>query len=359
MEKSLELSLENLATGNFETRWEAAKIISTWGEAAISPLLELLEAEEQDIELSWFIARILGELDSPLALKTLINLLVSTENDDVKIMAATALANFKEKAIAPFCELLKQDRWRLLAVRSLASINHPEAIEPLLTALEDPQPVVRATTLAALSNFTDDKICSFMVKALEDPSPEVRKQAIIGLSRFKKLPNLIELLQKRLKDEDLRVSRQAAIALSSCKTETAIEILLQTFLSSTTPVELQMEIARSLSWIETKEALVSLQTAIITIQNNQSTNLLLAKEIILVLGRIETTDLKPIAASILSNLLTSKNPVFQHSEIKQAIALGLGQLGVVKERESLKQLLKDEDAKVRLHANAALKKISQ
>ncbi|MGK7916174.1 MAG: HEAT repeat domain-containing protein, partial [Prochloraceae cyanobacterium] len=117
------------------------------------------------------------------------------------------------------------------------------------------------------------------------------------------------------------------------------------------PVELQVSIVRAISWIEIPQALKYLQQA------SQLRSLPVCREIVLVLGRVEKAELQSIAAAILSNLLASNNPVFQQPEIKQALALGLGQLGAVEQRESLNKLLQDPDSKVRLHASTALKKL--
>ena len=353
-EMSLDLAVETLATGDFQQRWEAAKLLSNWGEVAVVPLLKLLETEEADLELCWFIARILGDLDSPQAIEALVNLLATTESEDVKAMAATALASLGTKAIAPLSLLLKDSQWRLLAVRSLGQIDHPDTIEPLLSAVQDPLPTTRAAAIAALSNFRDRTVAALLIEALDDPVAEVRLEATIGLGRRSDLLaeiDLVELLQRRLQDEDLAVNQQAAIALSRCQTETAIAALFQTLQSPNTPVELQVSIVRAISWIEIPQALKYLEQA------SKLRSLPVCREIVLVLGRVEKAELKSIAAAILSNLLASNNPVFQQPEIKQALALGLGQLGAVEQRESLNKLLQDPDSKVRLHASTALKKL--
>jgi HEAT repeat protein len=354
-EVPLQQVLTELLEGDFQTRWQAAKLIPNIGEVAIAPLVKLLESEDADVELCWFIARILGEFEQKSAIAALVNLLRTTENEEVKTMAAITLANFEVKAIAPLTDLLAEPRWRLLAVQSLAQISHPDTIEPLLSTLNDSQPNIRAVTLAALSNYHDSRILPVLMQSLEDPAAEVRLHATIGIGlrcKFQEELELVKLLQVRLQDEDIRVSQQAAISLSRCGSEAAINSLFQTLQSPNTPVAFQISLVRALSWIETPISLKYLKEA------TEFISVSACQEVVLVLGRVEQPELKIIAAKILRELLYSENPVFQKVETKAAIALGFGQLKAIQEIECLKELLEDLDPKVRLHAIAAFKKLS-
>jgi HEAT repeat protein len=76
------------------------------------------------------------------------------------------------------------------------------------------------------------------------------------------------------------------------------------------------------------------------------------------LGRVELPELKPQAAAILLAALASQHPAVQQPHTKQAIALGLGQLGELAAVEPLIQLLATPDIGVQLHAIAALKQLA-
>ena len=76
------------------------------------------------------------------------------------------------------------------------------------------------------------------------------------------------------------------------------------------------------------------------------------------MGRIEQQQLKPLAAEILIELLKSHHPATENANVKQAIAMSLGQLGEIIAIDRLIQLLADTDAAVRLHAIAALKQLA-
>jgi HEAT repeat protein len=54
----LDLALEALQKCDFPQRWEIAKLFPQIGQSAIAPLIALLESEEQDGEMRWFLARI-------------------------------------------------------------------------------------------------------------------------------------------------------------------------------------------------------------------------------------------------------------------------------------------------------------
>ncbi|MGQ4646279.1 HEAT repeat domain-containing protein [Lyngbya aestuarii] len=358
VETSLASALEMLAAGDFQERWEAQKLFTKLGVAVITPLVELLESEQADLELCWFVARILGQFDDPNAIATLVKLLTTSESEDVKAMAATALASLGTKAIAPLSHLLKQPQQRLLAVQSLSQIYHPDTIEPLLSIVNDPQPVTRATALAALGHFPDHnhKGLPLLVQALDDPAASVRLEAIIGLGRSSDQfedKRLVELLQQRLEDEDLAVRQQAAVALGRCGTDGAAVALFEVLRLSNTPVALQLTIVRVLSWMETSLALHYLQQ----LMTLESVSLAVSQEVVLALGQMEKPHLQPTASAILSNLILSGHPAAQQRSIRQAIALGLGRLGGMQAFDVLTQLLVDSDAKVRLHAQVGLKQL--
>jgi HEAT repeat protein len=359
---ALDLALEALTEGDFQERWEAMKLFSLLEPNAIAALINLLETEEDDWELCWFVARILGQFDHPEAIAALINLLDGTDNEEVKAIAATTLATFGLSAIAPLNRLLEAPQWRLLAIQALSLTGHPQAIEPLLHLVNDPDPKVRAATLSALHNFRDTRVVAMFVAALEDLSSIVRREATIGLGlRFTDgvIPQchglepveIVTHLEKRLDDLDFSVCQQAAIALSRSRTDTAAHALFRVLQSPNTPVPLQVEIVRSLSWMNSLLALEYLE---------QSLNLespIVCLESISSLGQVVQPQHRSIAARILLDWWRSTNPALQPPEIRQAIALELGRLGDLQALPDLQSLTNDPDAKVRIHAETAYGKL--
>ncbi len=164
------------------------------------------------------------------------------------------------------------------------------------------------------------------------------------------------MLKPLLSDIRLEVCQQAAIAIGRVKTDAAAAALFELLRSPTTPVELQIETVRALSWMETATALEYLQQTLIAGFNN--TNSPVCQEIVTVLGRGSKPELKAKAAEIMIDLLESNHPAVQPVKIKQSLALGLGQLGDMRGLDVLIQMLADADNSIRLHCMAALKQLN-
>jgi HEAT repeat protein len=86
LEQVLNLALDVLYAGDFQERWEVAKVFPKLGAIAIAPLIEILEDEEADLELRWFAARILGGFNDPTVITTLVELLKTSEDEDLAAM---------------------------------------------------------------------------------------------------------------------------------------------------------------------------------------------------------------------------------------------------------------------------------
>ncbi len=118
---------------------------------------------------------------------------------------------------------------------------------------------------------------------------------------------------------------------------------------------MQLEAVRALAWAGTESALDALRQVLFTSKAGDSSGL--HQEIVTVLGRWQNPDLKPQAAQALIDGLHSTHLWMVNPAIKQTIAIGLSYLQQPQARESLTQLLADEDMGVRLHAVAALKSL--
>jgi HEAT repeat protein len=317
LEQVLNWALDVLDAGDFQERWEVAKVIPKLGERAIAPLIEILEDDEADLEMRWFAARILGELNAPTAITALVDLLKTAEDEDLAEMAATALSNLGNSAIDALSDLLSDPESRLLATRSLAQIRRPEIIAPLLSVIRDSEVVVRSTAIEALSSFHDSRIPPVLLEALNDPAAVVRKEAAIGLglrSDLREELDLLNRLKPLLYDFNPDVCQQAAIALGRLGTDEAAVALFNVLKSPATPVPLQIDFIRALGWVGSAKTLDYLQQAL-TI-----TSVECVLEVVRVLGRVEQPILKTKAAQILIDFLNSQHPVRQVDTVKQAVA---------------------------------------
>lgn len=355
MRIALGWALQILEAGDFQARWDVAKVFPCFGPIAIAPLLDLLQDDEADWEFIWFTTRILGEFKSPAVIAALVNLLRTAENEEVAQAAVMALANLGPVTIAPLADLLVMQPTRLRAVQALAQIDSPQILEPLLRVAQDPNTTVRATALEALSRFQDARVVSLMIAALRDPAAVVRSTAVatLGLRRdLVEALDLVQQIQPLLWDLQLGVCQQAAIALGRLATDEAVAALAQVLHTVTTPMPLRLATIRALGWTECPSALSHLRHSFY-----HQEDVVVCREIVSVLGRVQQTDSQTQAAHILREALVSDHWVVQHAQIRQLIALSLGELRDAQALELLLSLLTDSDGSVRLHAIAALKKL--
>lgn len=349
----LDWALEILAGGDFQERWDVAKIFPSLGNIAIAPLISILKDEEAEEELRWFVGRILGEFDRPEVISALVETLKSSESEELSAMAAAALANMGQSAIAALTELLAEEETRLLAVRSLSAIRRSEIIIPLLSVVSDSQVAVRATAIEALSSFHDPRIPPILLQALKDVAAPVRREAVIGLGLRTDLEAQLDLAQQivpLLRDFNIDVCHAAACTLARLKTNAAADALYEVLRSPATPLSLSLQCVRSLAWMETPEALAYLQQAL------DLDSAAIYQEIVTVLGQIKNPNLAFQATKILIDALKSEHPANRNTSARQALAMSLGELGLTAAIDSLIYLLEDADVGVRLHAIAALKK---
>ncbi|MBE9145307.1 HEAT repeat domain-containing protein [Planktothrix mougeotii] len=370
----LNLVLTQLEQGDFQQRWEISKILPDLGTIALEPLLNILQDETTDVEMRWFVARILGQFKSELVVEPLINLLktdkIEATEEELSLQEITAitLASLGTSAIKPLMELLQKEESKRLATFALAQIRHSEIITPLLTVVNDSNPEIRAIAIEALGSFHDPRVIPVLLEALNDPVGHVRKEAVIGLGvRIDLLDNinLVEKLKPLLWDIRPEVCQQAQLALSRLKTDEAATALFEQVQSSNVPLSLKIDGVRSLGWIETPQSLKFLEEIIFSFHPEFNLNapsltpveITLIQEIIQGIGRIETLELREQAAQILIDLINRNHPAISDLKIKQLIAVGLGKLGLISALDPLIQLLADPQPSVRYHCISAFKQI--
>ncbi len=359
LEKAVSWAIEVLEWGDFQDRWDIAKILPNLGTAAIAPLIDILENEDADTEEQWFATRILGKFDRPEVIEILAKL-VKNSDEELSQIAAETLGNLGPTAVASLAALLLQADSRQFATEALAQIRHTETIVPLLSVVGDSQVAVRLAACEALSTFHDSRIGPVLIAALTDPATAVRKEAVRALGVRSYLDaefDLVNLLKPLLWDIRLEVCYQAVMALGRLKTDVAAAALFELLRSVTTPVELQIETVRALSWMETSVAWEYLQQALTGGFSN--INSAVCQEIITVLGRLSKPELKGKTAKILIDFLESSHAAAPQVEVQQSLALALGQLGDIRALDCLIQLLANPDTRVRLHSLSALKQLGE
>lgn len=356
----LDLAVDALISGDFQQRWDVAKLFPKLAvsnvEAAIAPLIEIVREEEDDEELRWYAARILGEFDQPNAIATLVDLLKTADNEELTAMAATALGQIGNSAVVALSELLVDEETRLLAARSLAHIRRSEIIAPLLSVVKDPDPTIRVVAIEALSSFHNADIPPVLLQALDDIAAPVRREAVVGLGFRAELKDELDLVTKlvpKLYDFNISVCCAAASALGRLGTDEAAKGLDRVLHSPHTPLNLQLECIRALGKVGTLSSLQYLDNCL-----HEQPSLALWQEIVKVLGQVEHLDLTLAAAQILIEVLKSPQIINLPESIKSAIALSLGFLGDIRAVDPLIALLATNDPSVRLHVIAALQQLA-
>ena len=319
------------------------------------PYSKYCSDEKAELEIRWFALRILGEFNEPQIVISLVKLLEETEEEELAIASAQTLAKIGQPAITALIELLKEEKSRLLAVKSLAQIRRSEVIEPLLSVVDDSTAEVRVTAIEALGSFHHKRLIPVFIKALQDTEAKVRKEAIIALKMRAYLEeefDLIDRIKPLLYDINSEVCQQAVLAMGCMKEEAAIKALFDILNFKNTPLSLKQEAVRALNWSSTFLALDYLKDCL------YSDDIKLNEEIITVLGRQESVELKSYATKILIEYLNSEPEITYQSQIKQAIATSLGELGDLSALTHLEKLALDENSKVKLYAKAAIKSVN-
>ncbi len=352
--QALNLALKVLFYGDFQEKWAIAKIIPHLGAIAIEPLVSILEDESIDVEVRWFAARILGNFKEQVVVIALASLLQNTEEEELIAIASETLSHLGAIAIDVFVALLAEPKYRKLATRSLAYIRRPQTLPALLNLTEDPDLEIRAIAIEAIGSFHDRRVPPVLINALQDPAASVRKEAAIALGFRPDLCTELDLvshLKPLLYDLNPQVCHQTTITLGRMKHESAITALNEVLSSQHTPIALKLDLVRALGWSEIDLALEYLQQALLTEID------LVSQEIITILGRISVANLQEKATQILVDFWNSVTENDRNPDLKQVLAMSLGELGKHQAKDTLKQLAEDNNSRVRLHAIAGLKKL--
>jgi HEAT repeat protein len=396
----LQTTLQALHDGDFQLRWELSKIIPNFGGRAIAPLISLLdEAEDDDDwELSWFIARILGHYPTDQSITALQQLLQSTSQDDIRSVVIDALASMGETAIPTLAGLVHHVSTRLSAVQALAQIQHSEVATILMSVAQDEDEHVRAVAIATLGHWHQPNITQLLIQSLSDPASAVRRAAVVGLGlqhRMLSEEECLEVLTPLLWDINLEVRRQVIFALGRLTTPHAADRLFMTLCSADTPPMLWGDILRTLVWTETLVALHHLRTLVNAIQkppparlhsrehstdvsalslslsahfsNDRPAQLQFFQTLATTLGLVEPEPLRAIAADILMTMLATlhlPNVPLKPSErsnivaITQAAIHSLGHLRQPSSVDYLQTMLDTEtDKSIQIHLVRAIEKL--
>jgi HEAT repeat protein len=181
--KDLSGILDDLFSGDDERAEAAAQQIGQHGQAAVNPLLAILETRNADHR--WWAVRALSHFDQAEAEEALCRAL--TDGDEsVRQCAALSLRERPAPAAVPALIQILEDRDRLLARLAgdaLAAIGNP-AVNALIDAMQSSSSGVRIEAARALAKIENVQAAACLFNALDDPSPWVNYWAEAGLRKL-------------------------------------------------------------------------------------------------------------------------------------------------------------------------------
>ena len=175
----------------------------------------LLAVTDDEPEVRMIATDALGATDAPEARDALIALLADTD-PWVRAAAARGLSRIggNKAGLALVGRLgTASDIFLLALVEALGALAFPQALDPILSLTDHPDPEVRKTALSALSGYDGEAAPRAVIARLSDPHWSVRKAAVEALKR--KRDAAVEALLVKIAegDPDTAVRRAAKEAL--------------------------------------------------------------------------------------------------------------------------------------------------
>ncbi len=336
----LDLAIDLLLEGEFQDRWDAAKLFSRIGNPAIPSLIDLIQTPTIDPDARWFGVRILADLQSLDSIPPLMAILSETVDGDLQTMAITALGQLGPQVL-PYIHQLQQP---MLAAQVLSLLRHSHTIPSLLELTQDGNPQVRAIAIEALGSFHSPEIAQTLLAALKDHASSVRIAAAKGIGFCAQELRSVDwttALTPLLQDLNADVCRQAALTLSRVGSQEAAQALNNALYQ--TP-ELGLEILRAISWIDIPDSMTLLGNALV----GDRLPLPIRREAAQLLGRSP----HPQASGFLETQLPQAP-----TSLQSTIVTALGQLGQTSAQGPLIEAIAQANGHLRLHILAALKNI--
>ncbi len=144
------------------------RILRAGNDAGWPDLLEAIALSER-LQHPDATVRVRAVLDGEaVPLPALLDRLAAESDPAVQDMLAWAVVQHGREATAPLIELLvsRRDGVRLHAVRALAKLADPAAVEPLLALVDDPVEQVRAAAVTALGRLADERALPVLIELL-------------------------------------------------------------------------------------------------------------------------------------------------------------------------------------------------
>ena len=181
----------------------ATESLAKLGPLAVEPLIAILQDPKAASRLT--AARILGKIQDARSIDSLAKALGDPE--------ASLAQEAREALLSVLLAALRDGRTpiRLRAAKLLQELPDPKAVIPLIAALRDSDANVRQRVAIALGDI-GSQATEALVKLLGDSNPEMRRVAAEQLGRIRP-PEAVEPLLKALRDPERNVRWWSAWAL--------------------------------------------------------------------------------------------------------------------------------------------------
>jgi HEAT repeat protein len=339
--------------GDEMLRYVAAEALGDKGEpGAIEPLISAL----QDTELASAAARALAKIEG--ALPVIIEKL-SHKRAEVRRAAVRGLGAFSDEAVLEPLRTALSDRSKKVRQEAAVSFGSvvgrlpDEAIKKdIQRALETTDAVIRAAIVNGLAHHPSSARLAAIRTALDDDDVSVRLAAVFCLERYPVEPkpssgctseDMLDLIEKALRDSDAQVRSRALVALQGARNERAGEMARMALADS------QPGVRSSAAWaLETLKYEPALPELVEAMRDRDGYVRRSAARALGMMGAVEAMD---SVAALLDD------PDWQ---VRESAATAIGEIWKLRPKAprtaepKLMEMLRDEYARVRAAADFAL-----
>ncbi len=188
-----------------------------WSDAPVTPLGNVGARRNERLDSD------LSEADINLLLESL-----SSDDPCVRELSVRLVSRRSVPRVAP--ELVTRLASPLAPLREIAAlglgmIESSVGVEPLMRALRDATPGVRANSAWALGQAEDGRALSSLMSVFGDGSPVVREAAVIAVGKIDSTRSAARIIRVLATDDSPAVRRAAAWALGEMEADEGVESL--------------------------------------------------------------------------------------------------------------------------------------